>query len=220
MANNEFQLLQLTIGGEAAAWSSAGFDVMELPSGESVCQLGSVQLLFDPASDRGIAGAAINGTSGIIDSLEFGEITNSASSGISIYPPSIHSNGVTSIDHLVVTTADCDRTTLAFEARGIHSRKVRTFGDDAAKMRQTFFWLGDVILELVGPDQSETSGQAMFWGLALISDNLQETVDYLGGRCTPIKPAVQAGRKITTIKTREIGIATSLAVMSPHSKTS
>ncbi|MBJ68911.1 MAG: hypothetical protein CL463_03320 [Acidimicrobiaceae bacterium] len=220
MVNNEFQLLQLTIGGEAAAWSSAGFDVMELPSGESTCQLGSVQLLFDPASDRGIAGAVINGTSGIIDSLEFGEITNSASSGINTYPPSVHSNGVTRIDHLVVTTADCDRTTLAFEARGIHSRKVRTFGDDTAKMRQTFFWLGDVILELVGPDQSETSGHAMFWGLALISDNLQETADYLGGRCTPVKPAVQAGRKITTIKTREIGIATSLAVMSPHSKTS
>ena len=220
MGNNEFQLLQLTIGGvSTSAWSSAGFEVMELPSGESVCQLGSVQLLFDPTYRRGIAGAAVNGMSGTIDSLEFGEITYSTSSGINAYPPSVHPNGVTRIDHLVVTTADCDRTTLALEASGIHSRNVRTFGDDGAKMRQTFFWLGDVILELVGPDQSEANGQAIFWGLALISENLQATADYLGERCTPVKPAVQQGRKITTIKTREIGITTSLAVMSPHTKT-
>ena len=86
-------------------------------------------------------------------------------------------------------------------------------------MRQTFFWLGDVILELVGPHQSEANGHAMFWGLALISDDLQATAGYLGESCTPVKPAVQPGRKITTINTREIGITTSLAVMSPHTKT-
>ena len=219
MGNNEYQLLQLTIGGEATAWSSAGFDVMELPSGESVCQLGSVQLLFDPTGGVGISGAAVHGMSGIVDTLDFGEITNFTSSDINIYPPPVHSNGVMRIDHLVVTTTDCDRTTRAFESTGIHSRKVRTFGDHEAKMRQTFFWLGDVILELIGPDQSEAHGLPMFWGLALISDDLQATADYLGEKCTSVKPAVQTGRKITTIKTREIGITTSLAVMSPHTKT-
>ena len=218
MGNSEYQLLQLIIGGEAEAWSSVGFDVMELASGESVSQIGSVQLLFDPTGERGISGAAVYGMSGAIDSLKFDMGPNLTSSSIDAYPRSVHPNGVTQIDHLVVTTADCDRTTRAFESSGIHPRRVRTFGNDQAKMRQTFFWLGDVILELVGPDQSEANSHAMFWGLALISDNLQATADYLGEKCTQVKPAVQPGRKITTIKTREIGITTSLAVMSPHTE--
>jgi len=219
MGNSEYQLLQLIIGGEAETWSSVGFDVMELPSGELACQIGSVLLRFDPTGERGISGAAVHGGRAIIDSLKFDVGPNLTSSSIDAYPPSVHSNGITRIDHLVVTTADCDRTTRAFESNGIHPRKVRTFGDHEAKMRQTFFWLGDVILELVGPDQSEANGHAMFWGLALISDDLQATAGYLGERCTPVKPAVQPGRKIITIKTREIGITTSLAVMSPHTKT-
>jgi len=220
MGYSEFQLLQLTIGGKAEIWSSAGFDVMELSSGESICQLGNIQLLFDPTNEQGISSAAVNGMSGTIDSLKFVKSTGLSSTDEDRHPRSIHPNGVTLIDHLVVTTTDCDKTTLAFEANGIHPRRVRTFGDNEAEMRQTFFWLGDVILELVGPNQSETKGQAMFWGLALISENLQVTADYLGEKCTPVKPAVQPGRKITTIKTRHIGITTSLAVMSPHTKTS
>ena len=219
MVNSEYQLLQLIIGGEAEAWSSVGFDVMELANGESVSQIGSVQLVFDPTGERGILGAAVYGTSGAIDSLKFDMGPNLTSSSIDAYPRSVHPNGVTQIDHLVVTTPDCDRTTRAFESTGILPRRVRTFGNDEAKMRQTFFWLGDVILELVGPDQSEANSHAMFWGLALISDNLQATADYLGEKCTQVKPAVQPGRKITTIKTREIGITTSLAVMSPHTET-
>ena len=218
VTNSNFQLLQLTIGDNAEMWSSAGFDVMELPNGKPVCQVGSVQLLFDPIGKRGISGAAVCGMSGVIDSLKFDKAPNLTPSSIDACPRSVHPNGVTQIDHLVVTTPDCDRTTLAFESNGIHPRKVRTFGNDEAKMRQTFFWLGDVILELVGPDQSEANSHALFWGLALISDNLQATADYLGKRCTQVKPAVQPGRKITTIKTREIGITTSLAVMSPHTK--
>ncbi|MBO00084.1 MAG: hypothetical protein CL438_05385 [Acidimicrobiaceae bacterium] len=220
VANSNFQLLQLTIGDNEETWSSAGFDVMELPNSKPVCQVGSVQLLFDSTGQQGISRAAVHGVSGVIDSLKFDTAPSLAFSNIDAWLPSVHPNGVTRIDHLVVTTADCDRTTRAFESNGIHPRRVRTFGNDEDKMRQTFFWLGDVILELVGPDQSETNGNALFWGLALISDNLQATADYLGEKCTPVKSAVQPGRKITTIKTREIGITTSLAVMSAHLKTS
>ena len=214
-----FQLLELTIGGIAETWSSAGFEMIELPNGSSGCQLGSVQIQFDATGAQGILSAVVSGLHGMIDSLEFDNENRLSPSHKNTYLSSTHPNGISRIDHLVVTTADCDRTTSAFEANGIHPRRVRTFGDDGSKMRQTFFWLGDVILELVGPDASGDKGQANFWGLALISDDLQATADYLGEKCTPIKPAIQPGRKITTIKTREIGITTSLAVMSPHTKT-
>ena len=46
-----FQLLELTIGGIAETWSSAGFEMIELPNGSSGCQLGSVQIQFD-ATER------------------------------------------------------------------------------------------------------------------------------------------------------------------------
>ncbi len=214
-----FQLLKLTIGETAETWSSAGFEVMELPNGSPGCQLGSVQIQFDATGAQGILSAVVFGLHGMIDSLQFDTENGLSPTHNNAHLPSIHPNGVSRIDHLVVTTTDCDRTTDAFEANGILPRRVRTFGDDGSKMRQTFFWLGDVILELVGPHASEDKGQTKFWGLALISDDLRTTSDYLGSRCTPIKPAVQSGRKITTIKTREIGITTPLAVMSPHTKT-
>ena len=214
-----FQLLKLTIGETAETWSSAGFEVMELPNGSPGCQLGSVQIQFDATGAQGILSAVVFGLHGMIDSLQFDTENGLSPTHNNAHLPSIHPNGVSRIDHLVVTTTDCDRTTDAFEANGILPRRVRTFGDDGSKMRQTFFWLGDVILELVGPHASEDKGQTKFWGLALISDDLRTTADYLGSRCTPIKPAVQSGRKITTIKTREIGITTPLAVMSPHTKT-
>ena len=214
-----FQLLKLTIGETAETWSSAGFEVMELPNGSPGCQLGSVQIQFNATGAQGILSAVVFGLHGMIDSLQFDTENGLSPTHNNAHLPSIHPNGVSRIDHLVVTTTDCDRTTDAFEANGILPRRVRTFGDDGSKVRQTFFWLGDVILELVGPHASKDKGQTKFWGLALISDDLRTTADYLGSRCTPIKPAVQSGRKITTIKTREIGITTPLAVMSPHTKT-
>ena len=218
MGKTTFQLLKLTIGETAETWSSAGFEVMELPNGSPGCQLGSVQIQFDTTGPQGILSAVVSGLRGMIDSLDFDNENGLSPTHNNTSLSSTHPNGVSRIDHLVVTSSDCDRTTAAFEANGVYPRRVRTFGDDGSKMRQTFFWLGDVILELVGPDASGDKGQANFWGLALISDNLQATADYLGEKCTPVKPAVQPGRKITTIKSREIGITTSLAVMSPHTK--
>ncbi len=217
MKNDEFQLLQLTIGGEAEGWSSIGFNLMELSNGESICRIGSVRFLFDHESEqKGIWLASTNEVSGQIDSLEFGESKINISPDEDALIPSIHPNGITRIDHLVVTTPDCDRTTAALEKDGLQARRVRIFGNSGSEMRQTFFWLGDVILELVGPETPEGEGPASFWGLAFISESIEETVTFLGDTCTPLKPAVQSGRQITTIKTRDLGIHSSLAVMSPH----
>ena len=52
--------------------------------------------------------------------------------------------------------------------------------------------------------------------LALISEEIEKTVDFLGDLTTPLKPAVQPGRLITTIKTKALGIDDALAVMTPH----
>ena len=42
-------------------------------------------------------------------------------------------------------------------------------------MRQTFFRLGPVILELVGPPQPDGDGPARFWGIAFTVADLDAT---------------------------------------------
>ncbi len=217
MSKPDNQLLQLTVSEESDVWRSVGFELVESTGGREVCRVGSVQILFEKnPSHNGIWRATTQGVHGEIDSLEFGEATGYFSPDRDNSVSTTHPNGISQIDHLVVTTPDSDRTTAALEANGILSRRVRTFGDAGSEVRQTFFWLGDVILELVGPEAIGGEGPALFWGLAFISENIDKTVDYLGDVCTPLRPAVQAGRKITTIKTRDIGIHSPLAVMTPH----
>ena len=65
-------------------------------------------------------------------------------------------------------------------------------------------------------DEAAKDGNPLFWGLALVSSDINETVNYLGDLCTPLKDAIQPGRQITTVKTRDLSIGVSIAIMSPH----
>ena len=82
--------------------------------------------------------------------------------------------------------------------------------------RQDFFWLGDVILELVGVEGVEGAGDAAFWGLALECDDLDLAARRLGEGLGTVEDAVQPGRRIATVRTRELGISVPIALMSPH----
>ena len=97
-----FQLLKLTIGETAETWSSAGFEVMELPNGSPGCQLGSVQIQFDATGAQGILSAVVFGLHGMIDSLQFDTENGLSPTHNNAHLPSIHPNGVSRIDHLVV----------------------------------------------------------------------------------------------------------------------
>jgi len=77
------------------------------------------------------------------------------------------------------------------EEAGLNLEGVRKFGNTPNRMRQSFFWLGDVILELVGPDNPTPEGRPSFWGLALVSSDIDETVRKMGKLCSPVKDAVQ-----------------------------
>lgn len=202
------QLLELRIGDEADAWAAAGFAITD-----DATSIGGVGLTFTGTGHgRGIHSAAITDPPRELDGLglHHAEPAGPARRGIAAHP-----NGVERIDHLVVTTSDCDRTTELLEAAGIDARRVRQFDLGETRQRQTFFWLGDVILELVGPDVAAGEQPASFWGLALVARDLDATAASLAGHCTTPKPAVQPGRRIATIKTRDLGISVPLAVLSP-----
>jgi hypothetical protein len=205
------QLNALIVDDPIEAWNAAGF------AGEDVVTIGSTTIVTTAASERagdghrnGIVGASIEGI-GELDGLDLGTWVSTGEADSA----EEHPNGVVAIDHVVVMTPDCDRTTDCFEGQGIEARRVRTIELSGGDRRQTFFWLGDVICEVVGPDESDCDGPARWWGLALTVRDLEATVAMLGNFASPIKPAVQAGRFVSTLK-RDAGLGVPILFISAH----
>ncbi len=115
-------LTSLDVGGDAAAWETAGFVV----AGNAV-ELGTIELRLD-ATAQGIAAWHFDGELAL-QAVE-------------------HPNTATALDHLVVFTDDPDRTTDTYADLGLEVRRVREIGDGRT---QTFFRAGEPIIELVGP---------------------------------------------------------------------
>lgn len=205
-----FALLGLVIGDAPEAWSAAGFAVHD-----GAVRISDTVISCRRDLARGIVAIHIDGLNEPVDGLPI-EARTTPNTVIAQHP-----NGVESIDHLVVLTPDCDRTTERFASVGLKARRVRRFEAAGSMRRQTFFWLGDVILELVGADetadvQNGGDGPAQAWGLALTCADLDATAAMLGDMCGEPKAAVQAGRRIATLRTRDLGISIPIALMSPH----
>src|SRR3546814_11927488 len=86
--------------------------------------------------------------------------------------PATHPTGARHIDHVVVLSPDLARTTAALEALGVPARGERDTDSYGAPMRQVFFRLGAVILEVVGQPDTAGAGDPGFFGLALTVDDL------------------------------------------------
>ena len=130
-----------------------------------------------------------------------------------------HENGVLAIDHVVVFSPSLDRTVAALQAAGMDLRRVREEPTPAGAPRQAFFRLGEVILEVVQMprDALERGGgahaPARLWGLAMVCADLERTVEHLGEHVGEMRPAVQRGRMIATVR-RSAGVAVPVALMS------
>jgi hypothetical protein len=81
-------------------------------------------------------------------------------------PP--HPNGVRSIDHVVLLTPHLDRTVDELADDGFDLRRIRDAGNG---VRQAFFRLGPVILEVVGDTDTE-DGKPRLWGVTFTVDDL------------------------------------------------
>lgn len=215
---NSSQLRALIVDDPIEAWNAAGF------AGDDVVTIGSTTIVTTAASENrgdghrhGIVGASIDGV-GELDGLQLGTWRPAAAGADDGNVE--HPNGVVAIDHVVVMTPDCDRTTKAFEDQGIEARKVRKIELPTGDRRQTFFWLGDVICELVGPDTAHDAdaahlGPAQWWGLALTVRDLEATATLLGDFVSPIKDAVQPGRSVCTLR-RDAGLGVPILFISEH----
>jgi hypothetical protein len=201
---------QITIADEPASWAELGFRV----DGDG-CQLGAVRLgLAGRGAGEGIVGWSLRELAG----TELDGLPTARSETAVREPAPAHPNGIVAIDHIVAISTSFERSVAAIEAAGLDLRRVREEPTPAGAPRQAFFRLGGEILELVQEPEEVLarlggSGRpARFWGLAFITEDLERTVELLAPHAPPARPAVQPGRRISTLK-RSAGLAVPIALM-------
>jgi hypothetical protein len=84
-------------------------------------------------------------------------------------------------------------------------------------MRQAFLRLGPTVVEVVGghegTGQTAADAPAGWFGLALDVHDLDAVAALLGDGLGSIKPAVQDGRRIATIRHKTYGLSVAVALM-------
>jgi hypothetical protein len=210
----------LEIADSPDVWRRAGFVVDE----KGRCVIGTVEhRLVGPRSPIGSAGdersggLARWGVSGIDPSItEIDGLSTLVVDAPDRRPPPQHPNGVFRIDHLVLRTSSTPRTVAAFAEVGLERRGGRTTTSAGDQVDMTFFWAGEILLELVGPPQPDVGGpECRFGGIAYATDDLDGAVALLGDLSTTPVAAVQAGRRITAL-TAAAGSSLPIAFMTPH----
>ncbi|HEY2714580.1 MAG TPA: hypothetical protein VGI73_00010 [Solirubrobacterales bacterium] len=200
---------QLTVADVPAAWARIGFAV----EGDSLL-VGAVRIRMVGAG-RGLRGWSLRE----VASTELDGLPTQASQRPAIDEAPRHPNGITALDHVVAITPALERTVAALKAAGLDLRRIREEPTPSGAPRQAFFRLGAVILEVIQePEElAERNGAgrpAFFWGLAFVAPDLEATVAELGDRVSEIRPAVQPGRRIASLR-RSAGLSLPVALITP-----
>jgi hypothetical protein len=204
---------ELTTADDPGAWSALGFAVQD-----DVCVLGEVRIrLAGSDAGKGLIGWSLHGVEG----TELDGLPTARSDRDPPAAPPPHPNGIVAIDHVVAITPVLERTVAALEAAGLDLRRIREEPTPAGAPRQAFFRLGPLILEVVQePEEAIERGggpdrPAFFWGLAFLAPDLDAAVAGLGDRVSEIRPAIQPGRRIATLR-RSAGLALPVALITPR----
>ncbi|HEX7059668.1 MAG TPA: hypothetical protein VF176_07445 [Solirubrobacterales bacterium] len=203
---------ELTVADAPDSWRAVGFEV----DGDT-CVIGDARIrLIGDGAGKGLVGWSLREIDADVAELDGLATTRSDRPLTSGQSP--HPNGVTALDHVVAITPALDRTVAALQGAGLDLRRIREEPTPAGAPRQAFFRLGSAILEVVQqPEEAieEQSGRdrpAFFWGLAFVAPDLDSTVAGLEDRVSEIRPAVQPGRRIATLR-RSAGLAVPVALM-------
>ncbi len=127
-------------------------------------------------------------------------------------------NGVYHLDHAVMISPSLGRTVPTLEAAGFEVRRRR---DIPQGRQQVFLWAGPTIIELVGPVEADEhmsvdDHPSTLWGLAMSTNDIDRAAVTLGDRLGAVKDAVQPGRRIATVRTGDLGITPTIALLTPH----
>jgi hypothetical protein len=202
-------LVALNLPGEASRWEALGF------------------LVSSRAFDVGAVALSV-GHAGPSWQFDGGDVAVSQIRSIPLARRTDHReaaaastqpNGAWKVDHVVVAS-DCPAATRAeLEQVGFVARGERVVDVPSGPRSQSFFWSGEVLLELVGPADVEPQGlaAARIWGVTFVVDDFEALMGLSRGLISPPRAAVQPGRQIATVRAAaQIGIE--LAFMTPHVK--
>jgi len=201
---------EIEVADPPAAWRRAGFDV----EADDVCSIGSVGIrLTGRDGGTGIRGWSMSGLpapdwAGALDGIP------TARSVAREINRGVHPNGSCEIDHVVLFSPDLDRTVAAFTGIGVHPRRERDAELGGRPVRQIFFRLGEVVVEVVGSPTTADDGPSTLWGITYVVADIDATAAFFGDRTSPVKDAVQTGRRICTLRHRDLDITVPTAFIS------
>lgn len=202
----------LVIADPPEAWAGAGFTVGD----DGTCVVGHVrlQLVGRDGDRKRILSWSLRG---VPDGMETVDGLATTTSDEPMPSPVTHDNGAELIDHLVISSPNVDRTIAALNAVGVDTLRTRHVDPEqyGFEARQTFFRLGEVVLELIGPNEPQSDGPAAFFGLAYTVTDIDALPALYGEHLGRVKDAVQPGRRITTLRHKELGLSVATAFMSP-----
>jgi hypothetical protein len=206
---------EITIADEPGRWSALGFDV----DGDE-CRLAGITLRLTGEADGAAGATGITGWSlrELAGGTDLDGLPTTLSDGPARAPELPHPNGVISIDHVVAVSPSFDRSVDALQAAGLDLRRVREEPTPAGAPRQAFFRLSREILELVAEPEEIVAKKGgperpvRFWGLALLVEDIEETVAAMAPHAPAPRQAVQPGRRISTIA-RSAGLAVPIALI-------
>lgn len=204
----------LWLRGEPGPWRDAGFHAD--PKG--MITVGATTIITD-GDDDGSTGWSFDPMT-VVGDIDGFDVRTAPPRTSLVTTPHPHPNGIISIDHVVVTTDDCSRTTTTLEHAGFPTRRTVTTERFGTPLLQRFFWAGDVVIELIGPPDPppvpDPASRASLFGITFVTSDMDLTVDVLGPMIGAPGPAIQPNRSIATMRTRELGIRTRVAVMTRH----
>jgi hypothetical protein len=191
--------VEIVFGDDPARWQALGFALRD-----GTCTVGGVRLRFAPGSP-GLREVRVDG-------LRADRPDGLALVGGAGAPPGgaapAHPNGALAVDHVVAFTDDLARTAAAVEAAGLPLRRVRRPPEVPAPA--AFLPAGTLVVEVV-----ETGVPPSWWGLVVAVADIDAAVDGLAGLVGAPRAAVQAGRRIATVRP-EAGLSAALALMTPR----
>ncbi len=207
------ELLTIDVADAPDGWAAAGFTIGEAADGTPVVDIGAIRIrLQQPVSTTSWSFADVEN----LDDIDGVPVTTASSAERGEEgPESDHPNGSFHLDHVVMISPDLRRTVPTLEANGFEVRRRRDIGKGR---EQVFLWTGPTIIELVGPT-APTEPKVIpsdLWGLAVSTNDIDGAAKTLGENLGRVKDAVQPGRRIATVRTTDLAITPTIALMTPH----
>jgi hypothetical protein len=203
---------EILVADPPHAWRDAGFTVDD----DGSCRVGTVRIrLVGREHGTGIVGWSLRGLPGDPAATDVDGVPTTSST-VPPPAPATHPNTVTHVDHVVLLSPDLARTRAALETIGLDVRRERDGVLGGNPVRQLFLRLGEVILEVVGSPDETGEEPSTLWGLTHTVADIDAAAAAFGERTSRVKDAVQPGRRITTLRHRDLGMSVRTALITPH----